>query len=162
QVGPTTDMQVAGRLEVGDFDGDGKADIVSQSSLFTTDVQIAYGDGEGNYLPTASFTGNVQYKAFDVDGDGRTDLIGAPLYFSTNGNTDYKEVRVLYGNSNRTLTTQTMPLPQCTGPDPHPVAADLNGDGKIDIVSIEASDCSGNGPFTVDVFLGKGNHAFRP
>lgn len=162
QVGPTTDMQFSRGLSVGDFDGDGKADVVSQSSFYGTAVQIAYGDGQGHFQPTASFSGNVQYKVFDVDGDGRTDLIGSPFDFSINGNTYYKEVRVLYGNSNRTLTTQSVPLPQCTGPIPHPVSADLNGDGIIDIVSVESSDCSGNPPFTVDVLLGKGNRSFGP
>jgi len=162
QTGPVSSMDVAGSLSIGDFDGDGNADVLIHASTYTTDVQIAYGDGQGHFQATPSFSGNIQYRAFDVDGDGRTDLIGSPFDFSLNGSTYYKELRVWYGNSNRTLTSQTLALPQCTSTTPNPVVADVNGDGKNDIVSIEASDCHDSPPFTVDVLLGKGNRAFRP
>jgi len=160
-VGPVSTLNIQGRLAIGDFDGDGKVDIVSQATQFGTSVQVAFGDGQGHFQATASFGTNIAYEVFDLNRDGKSDLIGIPFDFSVNGNTYYKTVNVLYGNANRTFTAKDIPFSQCDT-DANPVAADFNGDGINDLAVLEASDCQGNGPYTINVLLGKGDGTYQP
>src|SRR5207249_2795974 len=60
-VGPTSTLNIQGQLAIGDFDGDGKVDIVSQATQYGTSVQVAYGDGQGHFQATASFGTNIAY-----------------------------------------------------------------------------------------------------
>ena len=161
RIGPTSTLPVQARLSIGDFDGDGKVDIVSQGTTYGTTVQVAYGDGQGHFQATPSFGTNIGYEIFDANGDGKSDLIGIPFDFSINGNRYYKNVNVLYGNANRTFTSQDVPFSQCDT-DANPVSADFNGDGINDLAVLEASDCNGNGPYTVNVLLGKGGGTYQP
>src|SRR2546427_4769117 len=160
-VGPTSTLNIQGRLAIGDFDGDGKVDIVSQATQFGTSVQVAYGDGQGHFQATASFGTDITYQVFDLNRDGKSDLIGIPFDFSVNGNTYYKNVHVLRGNANRTFTAQDVPLTQCDA-GANPVSADFNGDGINDLAVVEGSDCNGDGPYTINVLLGKADGTFQP
>jgi hypothetical protein len=45
-------------LSVGDFDGDGHADILNQEIDYTTSAEVLYGDGVGHF--TASPTLNEE------------------------------------------------------------------------------------------------------
>ena len=160
-VGPVSTLNIQGQLAIGDFDGDGKVDIVSQATQYGTSVQVAYGDGQGHFQATASFGTDIAYDVFDLNGDGKSDLIGIPFDFSVNGNRYFKNVNVLYGNANRTFTAKDISFSQCDT-DANPVAADFNGDGINDLAVFEASDCNGNGPYTVNVLLGKGDGTYQP
>jgi len=162
RVGPTSTLNIQGRLAIGDFDGDGKVDIVSQATMYGTSVQVAFGDGEGHFQATASFGTNIAYDVFDLNRDGKSDLIGIPFDFSINGNTYYKNVHVLLGNANRTFTAQDIPLTQCGAGNANPVSADFNGDGINDLAVVEGSDCNGDGPYTIDVLLGKSDGTYQP
>jgi hypothetical protein len=162
RVGPTSTLDLQGSLKVGDFDGDGKVDLVSQATLYGTSVQVAYGDGQGHFQETAIFGTDIGYEVFDLDGDGKSDLIGIPFDFSLNGYTYYKNVNFLRGNANRTFTSQDIPLGQCNAGDVNPIAADFNGDGINDLAVLEASDCNGNQPYTLNVLLGNGDGTYRP
>jgi hypothetical protein len=68
---------------------------------------------------------------------------------------------VFFGNSNRTFVKKTITLGQCTAGS-IPAIADFNGDGINDIAVIEASDCKGSGPDTLDLLLGNADGTYQP
>jgi len=160
--GPATPMAAGGWLLVGDFDGDGKADILSEyGSEGGTTYQAFYGDGTGNFQASQLWVDDVNYAVYDLNGDGRSDLVGQPFDFSINGNTYYNQVRVLYGNANRTFTQTEITLASCDAWGSPPAAADLNGDGINDLAVVEASDCKATPPDTFNVLLGNSDGSYQ-
>jgi hypothetical protein len=172
-VGPVTATVSTGQMEVGDFDGDGKADILLQGG--PNPVNIYYGDNAGNF--PAHLNATTAHSPFlfpmDIDGDGKTDLVGAGVGYdpATHQNVYYKDLFVIYGTANRTVTEtaiplQGYPLPTVTGSGfNEPVAdqADFNGDGKADLVLVEGTQANGGGNTRkIVVLTGKGNRAFNP
>src|SRR5262249_50445729 len=69
---------------------------------------------------------------------------------------------VKYGNFNRTFTDRQITLAHCTAGGAPPVVADFDGDGINDIAVVEASDCKGSPPYTLNVLLGNADGTFRP
>lgn len=160
--GPATAMSAGGYLAVGDFDGDGKADILSiYGDEGGTFYQVFYGDGTGNFQSSKLWVDDVDYAIYDLNGDGRSDLVGQPFDFSINGNRYYKKVRVLYGHANRIFTEREITTANCDAWGFPPAVADFNGDGINDIAAVEASDCKGDGPDTFNVLLGNGNGTYQ-
>jgi hypothetical protein len=161
-VGPATPMSVLGRIYIGDFDGDGKADVYSVDNNYGSTNQILYGDGTGHFTPAPSFGEDAFFVPYDLNGDGRMDLVGAPFDFSINGSKYYNLVRVYYGNANRTFTKRDITLANCTGLGGFPpIVADFNGDGINDMAIAEAADCQGNGPFTMNMLLGNSDGSYQ-
>jgi len=160
--GPSTPMLIFAPLFIGDFDGDGKADVVTEYNLEGSTYQVFYGDGTGHFVASAPFSDNVQYAVYDLNGDGKSDLVGEPFDFSVSGNTYYNQVKVMYGNADRTFTTNTITLATCDAWLFPPASADLNGDGTNDIAVAEASDCNGTAPDTFNVLLGNSNGTYQP
>jgi hypothetical protein len=89
----------------------------------------------------------------------------------TNQNTYFKDLFVIYGTANRTVTETAIPLqgypvPTVTGSGfNEPVAdqADFNGDGKADLVLVEGTQAIGlSSTRKIVVLTGKGNRAFNP
>jgi hypothetical protein len=163
-VGPATPMVVADELSVGDFDGDGHADVLAQfTASFSATAQVFYGDGAGHFTASPRITedsGFDTFAAYDVNGDGRMDLIFDPFPFqSTHAYSNI--IKVYYGNANRTLTTHQVTLANCTISATPPAVADFNGDGINDIMVVEGSDCQGNGPDTVNVLLGNSDGTYQ-
>lgn len=160
--GPATPMAIGGALLVGDFDGDGKADILGEyGDEGGTDYQVFYGDGTGHFQASQVWVDDVDYAVYDLNGDGRSDLVGQPFDFSINGNVYYKKIRVLYGHANRIFTKREIPLANCDAWGSPPGVADLNGDGINDIAVVEASDCKGTAPDTFNVLLGNPNGTYQ-
>ncbi len=90
---------------------------------------------------------------------------------TTNQNTYFKDLFVIYGAANRTVTETAIPLqgypvPTVTGSGfNEPVAdqADFNGDGKADLVLVEGTQAIGlSSTRKIVVLTGKGNRAFNP
>ena len=160
----TLSNEPAGNLSVGDFDGDGKADLMVLG-INLNHAGIFYGEATGYFTPgpiVGSTALATDYQAFDVDSQGTMDLIGAPYTFNSNStNTYYNYLDLELSHYGRTLTDQKVPLQHCTVAAP-PQVADFDGDGIADIVVAEASDCKGDGPYTLDFLKGNGNGTFRP
>ncbi len=163
QVFGAPDPQMAGIFGgelVGDFDGDGKDDLLLYGPLDTQDdvaVQLFLSSnaGEANFRvlqpqtldrPLLNLSGPV---ALDVDGDGKLDL----LFTDT----------VAYGNGDGTFS-RTAVLPILATGFLQTYAVDVNGDGKLDIVAVNPPpQPSNSGPavqYTFTVFRNDGKGTF--
>ncbi len=101
-VGPSAPdySQVSTTIVVADFNGDGKADIITANANSDGTLTLLLGDGTGNFSPAPgspiSVGGYVSTIALgDVNGDGNPDLVAS----STSGTT------VLLGNGAGGLST---------------------------------------------------------
>ena len=139
-----------GNAVVGDFNGDGKADValaVTGNTSETASVNVFLGNGDGTFQSPESVSpgGLPLFLAVgDFNGDGKLDLASANM----DG-----QATVLLGNGDGTLQPPLM----VGSVGAHSVAVgDFNGDGKADLA---LPDKSGE---TVSVFLGNGDGTFQP
>ena len=140
-------------VAVADLNDDGRPDLVVTNESDRT-VSVLLGNGDGTFQKQQTFVVGATPLAVavaDLNGDGQPDLVVANGADST--------VSVLLGNGNGTFQDSPDYLAQHTfavGPQPFSVvAADLNGDGKPDLVTADY----GNG--TVSVLLGNGDGTFQ-
>jgi len=137
----------AAGLALGDFNRDGKLDLVVANPGNNT-VSVLLGSGDGTFqAPVAYATGNhpINFGVADLNGDGNLDLAVANL----NDNT----VSILLGNGDGTFKAQVS-YPTTSGSVSGPTAmatGDFNGDGKVDLAITNGGDN------TVSILLGKGD-----
>jgi VCBS repeat-containing protein len=154
-VGPVTTYNPGffgrpGIVAVGDMDGDGDADVVA-GGLDSNSVAILFNDGSGVFgTPSVYATGGVHPGSIalaDVDGDGSVDIVTA--------NSGSDNVSVLLNDGAGGFGAANLYSVGSVPGDPVDVAvADMNGDGKVDIVTSNfASD-------DMSVLLGDGNGGF--
>ena len=133
-------------IAVGDFNGDGKADLAVANSNDNT-VTILLGKGDGTFTAAASpATGSYPYSMAvgDFNGDGKADL----AVVNQSANT----VTILLGTGQGTFTVASTPA---TGSRSSGVAVgDFNGDGIPDLAIPNVYGES------VTILLGKGNGTF--
>jgi hypothetical protein len=137
-----------------DVNHDGTPDIVllnhQTSPPFSTNLSVLIGNGDASFQPRidqAIDPGALTFTAADLNGDGNADVIEG---YSSGGN-DF--VRVQLGNGDGTF--QAGADYATAGPPIQVVAADLNGDGRIDLAVISGYD-------TIGVLLGKPDGTFLP
>ncbi|MCW2241407.1 FG-GAP-like repeat-containing protein [Azospirillum canadense] len=138
-------------IATGDVNGDGKLDLVTSNSDYNGSVSVLLGRGDGTFQTKADYTVGLYPSAVtvgDFNGDGKLDLV------TSNSNGSSSTVSVLLGKGDGTFQSKT---DYTVGINPNSVvAADVNGDGKLDLVTSYSSN-----PGSVSVLLGKGDGSFQ-
>lgn len=128
-------------LAIGDLNGDGNLDIVTAASTLVVD----FGDGQGGVassVTTPLASQALSVAVADISGDGKPDVV---LAYPNNDT-----IGVMLGSGSQTLNTvQTYSTGMGVGPEGVSVA-DVNGDGKPDVVAVTLTN-------TMEVLLGSGN-----
>ena len=144
-------------VAVADLNGDGKLDIVV--GVFSN-VDVMLGNGDGTFQPAVFYsrdTGSGQAYSVaiaDVNNDGVPDLVTA------GGGNGEGIVSVLLGKGDGTFRPAVAYATGAPGGSAMSVAvADVNGDGKPDLVVANAVD---NTAGTAGVLLGNGDGTFQP
>jgi hypothetical protein len=173
-------------LRTGDFNHDGKLDIAYSFSDQASDTQIFYegfavqlGNGDGTFqapkitvtyqsaTAPGAFPSNMLSGIVDVNNDNFPDVFMVIPNQILNGNLQH-QVLLFVGKGDGTfaapntltLTPNTIPSTPDGGYGSPFALADLNGDGKMDLVAA-GSSADGTTP-QVAIALGNGNGTFQP
>jgi hypothetical protein len=143
-----------------DFNGDGiddTAGVHCQAPGLCTEIAVAPGLAGGGFgAATLNTVGNLPdaMTVTDLNGDGNPDLVVTNIESSedlvTNGT-----LSILLGVGNGSFLPQ---IQMAIGYNPKAVAAaDLNGDGRQDVIVLVLGDPAQNIPSGVETFRGNGN-----
>lgn len=133
-------------VAVGDFNGDGKSDIVTANNA-SQNVSVLLGNGTGGFGIAKNFkvaSRPTSVTVGDFNGDGKSDLAVTSSFFNN--------VSVLLGNGDGTFNSATQ-FDVGTNPN-FVVVGDFNTDGKSDL-AVANSDSN-----NVSVLLGDGTGGF--
>lgn len=163
----------ANSVAIADVNGDGKPDVIVANHFFSSrdhtsgGVSVLFGNGDGTFALAQSFRSGGWYAsslaAADVNGDGQADLsVGNGC--TSSGHCQKGTVRVLLGKGDGTFQLGA----DCgTGAWIRSLAlADVNGDGKPDIVVAQEGGINmllgnGDGTFQLYAAYGSGGSAVR-
>jgi hypothetical protein len=137
-------------VALADVNGDGKPDLLMTNlQINVGEVGVALGDGDGTFQSAVTFgSGGAAPRSVavgDFNGDGKADLAVAN---SGSGQPNTNNIAVLLGKGDGSFLTATSYAPGGDGTWAVTVA-DLNGDGKPDILLTNA-----NGTGSSDGFVG--------
>lgn len=155
-----TSIQVAaetlGSLAVGDFNEDGKADVVvaAVGGLQAGDI-VLLGNGDGTFkelAPIPNSAGFFQAKVADLNGDKHLDLITTSGVFLGKGDGTFPTFVPLPGGGFGALLVT---------PDTAIGVGDFNGDGKLDIVA-SSPGAQPSPAGELDFYAGNGDGTLQP
>jgi hypothetical protein len=158
---PTQGANGASNMVIADFNGDKKKDVAAFNTMLL-------GNGDGTLQGNVAIPGAFGFSAMgDFNGDGHPDFasVGAIGISPTNSNQYQAPLNIWLndGKNNFTLAhTYTINIPNpdvadTIGAVNFSTAADVNGDGKIDLIGYEADA----GGLNILVLLGNGDGSFR-
>jgi hypothetical protein len=158
----------ANSVVVADVNGDGHPDLLvaNVANVSNSVVSVLLGNGDGTFQSAVSYdSGGESVNSIavaDVNGDGKPDLLVAnQCASSSNGNCLDGVVSVLLGNGDGTFQA---PVNYNSGGEGAVsiAVADMNGDGKPDLIVANecpvSGDCDNGG---VGVLLGNGDGTFQ-
>jgi hypothetical protein len=145
-------------VAVGDFNGDGKTDIAQINSADGT-VSIFLGNGDGTFRLGQNYVGTslavFSIVVGDFNGDGKADI--ATVCNQTTS-PQAASVCITLGNGDGTFQPQTPYSALGNSIFSELATADLNGDGRLDIV---VTSSTGQSPFSrFAILLGNGDGTF--
>ena len=136
----------------GEFNGDGKQDLVFRSNPL--EYKVAFGNGDGSFAPAQTRQGPIggNLQAADVNRDGKLDLISFVPEISA--------IATLLGNGDGNFATSSTILPDPSNVFSDFLIADINRDGKLDIAATHhAFQINAT---TIRVYAGNGSGSFGP
>jgi FG-GAP-like repeat/Abnormal spindle-like microcephaly-assoc'd, ASPM-SPD-2-Hydin len=147
-------------LASGDFNGDGKLDLavynLAQGTVTTTFVSVLLGNGDGSFQSPVTYTSGLSIFSLgvgDFNGDGKLDIV------LTDESAASPALYFLAGNGDGTFRTPQN-VQTILEFDSISSVADLNGDGKLDILLTNPHGIAYL-PSTRLLF-GKGDGTFQP
>jgi len=142
----------------GDFNGDGKLDVVNLENNAVLDVVFGNGDGSFQEPVSTNIAAPNYHPGAIAIGDFNGDHIEDVAVWAANATTGDSQLNIFLGNGTGELTGgATFDAPNSNDWNPTPntlVTADVNGDGKLDLIALTPY----NGVF---VFLGNGDGTFQ-
>jgi FG-GAP-like repeat/FG-GAP repeat len=144
-------------LLVGDFNGDGKPDLLTVNSNPDNDLSMAVGDGRGGFTRASGLpvpVGPSPYPATqgDLNGDGHLDIIATTTDRNQDEAAVSRALTVLFGDGRGAFRRSQVPIRTR-----HPwfvAVGDVNGDRKPDLVATHAERSE------LTVLLGDGDGGF--